>query len=186
MGTSRKCGDLGHKSKRTGEPCGATLRAGAVACKWHGGNSPQARARETERVTEQQIRTMLGRLTVRPIDDPLTELSRLAGEVVAWKELVADHVARLERLRYSGDGGEQIRGEITLFERALDRCATVLSAIARLNIDERLAKVSERQAEIVADALAGALTDMGLSREQQQEARRGLARRLHAVPRRSA
>jgi hypothetical protein len=116
-----------------------------------------------------------------PIDNPLTELAKLAGEVVAWKELIAGYVADLNSVRYSTDAGEQVRGEIVLFERALDRCAVVLTAIARLNIDDRLARVSERQAATVADALSAVLADMGMSHEQQREARTRVARHLRSV-----
>lgn len=173
----------GAKTRREdARPCRMPKAPGATRCRIHGGASPQAKAKAARRVAETQARQVLGRLNIVPVDNPLTELQNLAGEAKAWKELLATHVAELERLRYGGDGGEQIRGEIVLFERAIDRCASILTSIARLNIDERLARVSERQVEIVAEALTKALAEMGLSQDQQREARRGLARHLHAVP----
>ncbi|WP_084434772.1 hypothetical protein [Kibdelosporangium aridum] len=35
-----------------------------------------------------------------PVANPLTELGQLAGEVVRWKNLLAEHVAELERIRW--------------------------------------------------------------------------------------
>lgn len=178
----RKCGDTGtHKSKQTGLPCGSPVKPEATACRFHGGTTKKAMAKAAERKADTEARKLLGKLSIQPIDNPLTELKKLAGEVVAWKNLIADHVAELERLRYSGEGGEQIRGEIILFERALDRCGTVLGMIARLNIDERLATITEGQASMVSEALSVALAALGLPLEQQQEAKVRVARHLRSV-----
>jgi hypothetical protein len=70
----------------------------------------------------------------------------MSGQVVAWKNAIAGLVNELPALRYSSaEGSEQMRSEVALWERALDRCEKVLTAMARLNIDERLARVSEEQ-----------------------------------------
>jgi hypothetical protein len=74
-----------------------------------------------------------------------------------------------------------VRAEIQVYERALDRCVHVLATIARLNIDERLAKISAEQAALMKDLLMGALGDAGLPREQQREVTGHLARRLRLV-----
>lgn len=176
---ARRCGA---RTRKPGNPpCVKWPINGTKRCGNHGGKAPQTVAKAQRDRAESEARKALGRLNIVPVDNPLTELQHLAGEAKAWKELLAGYVAELERLRYGGDGGEQIRGEIILFERAIDRCATILTAIARLNIDERLVRVSERQVEIVAEALTKTLADMGMSQDQQREARRGVARHLHAV-----
>ena len=71
--------------------------------------------------------------------------------------------------------------EVQVFERAMDRAVTVLATIARLNIDERLAKISEQQAALVREALNRALADAGVPREQQRETVTHLARHLRVV-----
>lgn len=176
---SKRCGA---KSRRTGKPCTQWAMRGATRCKQHGGKSPQSQQRAVrERVVAKAAAT-LGRLKVEPVENPLTELQALAGEAKAWRALMARHVADLTTTRHLDDkGGEQIRGEVQLFERAMDRCGSLLVSIARLNVDERLARVSERQTELVADALAATLQEMGLSHDQQREARRGVARHLRPV-----
>lgn len=147
----------------------------------HGGKSPQAIAAGKARKIEGEIRETLGRLQVVPVGDPLTELQRFAGEVIAWKDLAAGHVAKLKAMRYSAEAGEHIRGEIIVFERALDRVGQLLVNIARLNIDERLARVSERQVEAFETALTRALTERGMSREQQREVKVDVARHLRVI-----
>jgi hypothetical protein len=85
-------------------------------------------------------------------------------------------------VRYgSEEGGEQLRAEVSVLERAMDRCGRLLVDIAKLNIEERLAKITETQARLVSDALAATFREMGLPAEQQRDARGRLARHLRSV-----
>lgn len=169
--------------KRQGEgtcqrPAGwGTDHLGFGPCRTHGGNTKNHRTA----ALRGQAERVLADLHAPPVDNPLTELARITGQVVAWKDGLADRVNELTSLRYSTDGGEQLRSEVALFERALDRCERFLTAMAKLNIDERLTRISEQQAALVNQAVIAALQDLGLPAEQQQEARRGVARHLRAV-----
>lgn len=159
-----------------------TQHAGVGQCKLHGGNTKNANVRGSAEVLKRDVDKILGKLEITPIDDPLTELSKLAGEVTAWKDIIANRVAFLKDVSYEGEKtGEQIKGEVIVFERALDRCNTVLVGMARLNIDERLARISEMQAQIVADALAAALGEMGMDLGAQREAKTRVAEKLRLV-----
>lgn len=162
------------------QPAGwGTQHQGFGRCKLHGGNAPSGRIAGAE----QQARAEMARLDVPPVENALTELAKIAGQVVAWKDALAGKVNALTSLRYDSEfGGEQLRSEVILWERALDRCEKFLTAMARLDIDERLARVTERQAEQVSAALTAVLAEMGLSSEQQRDARTGVARHLRAVP----
>ena len=175
-----KCG---RTTSQGGQPCKDWAMKGQEVCRRHGGSSPQARAKAKQRLAEQAISTALGKLNVTPVHDPLTALAELAGEILAWKELAADRVAKLEQLAQENrvTGSEEVRAEIQVFERAMDRAINVLATIARLNIDERLVKISQQQADLVKAALMGALDDAGLARDVQREAGTHLARRLRLV-----
>lgn len=168
---------------RAGKPCQKPPIRGGTVCDMHGGRAPRVKAKAAERLAEKAITDALGKLDIVPIHDPLTALAELAGEISAWKQLAADRVAALKDLaqRNQLSGSDEVRAEIQVYERALDRCVTVLATIARLNIDERLVRISEQQAAIVKEALMGALGDAGLPREQQREAAGHLARRLRLV-----
>ena len=93
---------------------------------------------------------------------------------------MAGQVNKLTSLRYEGKiGQEQLRAEVGLFERAMDRCMVALTSMARLNIDERLARITEAQEELILAALAYALSEtLHLSQEQQREARAAIAEYL--------
>jgi hypothetical protein len=99
----------------------------------------------------------------------------VASEVLAWKDTIRAKLAELheDEWRWDGDrAGEQIRSEIVLYERSLDRCANILTKIARLNIEERLTRISERQQAIVEMAIVRTISEMGLSIEDQAKARK--------------
>lgn len=161
------------------KPAGwGTDHAGIGACRLHGGNMRNHRAAAVKTAAANE----LARLNVAPVADPLTALAEIAGEVVAWKNAMAGKVNELTQLRYAdAKGSEQLRSEVALFERALDRCEKFLSTMAKLNIDERLAAIEQQKIEMVSAALSLALAELGLSEQQQSEARRGVARHLRAV-----
>lgn len=167
--------------RSNGTPCSNYAMNGGLVCHAHGGLAKQVKAKYTESATEDRVRALLARVDVEPISDPLSEMAKIAGEAVAWKDAIRDRVNELTSVRYSTEGGEQLRAEVALFERAMDRCEKFLTAMARLNIDERLARISERQADIIIKAVTATLADRGLSTEEQAEARRDVARRLRVA-----
>lgn len=180
--TGPKCG----ARKRQGEPgslCNmaagwGTNHQGYGTCRLHGGNTRGSRTHALKQQASDEL-AKLARLDVAPIDNPLTALSELAGQVVAWKNALADRVNQLTSIRYEGTGaGEQLRAEVALFERALDRCNTVLAGIARLNIDERLVAIRQQQADMISRAVVAALSDAGLSGEALAQAKVTTARHL--------
>src|SRR5688572_3641052 len=151
-------------------PCRKAPVKGATVCTSHGGAAPQVRAKAAQRVAEADAQRTLGHLRdvlgpVQPVLNPLLELSKIAGEALRWKQVIAERVAELEQLRYQGGAGEQVRAEIALFERALDRCSTVLANIVRLNIDERLATITERQGHTIAAVISTVLEQLDLGEQ---------------------
>lgn len=168
-------------SRNTGKRCKAAALKGGLVCRYHGGATRAARAAFAANEEAERVEKAIGKLTANPIQNPLEELRRLAGEIVAWKDALRAHVEKLEKLRYSADGGEQLRGEVVLFERALDRCANVLGLIAKLNIDDRLVAIEEAKVTKMLDALDATLEHLGMSVEQRLSGKKELARRLRAV-----
>lgn len=151
------------RSSRTGERCRQWAIKGGKVCPAHGGRAPQVAAAARRRVVEDQAAVELARLDVDPVTNPLEELSMLAGQAVAWKDMMAAKVNQLTSLRYEGEGlGEQLRAEVGLWERALDRCEKFCTAMARLDIDDRLAKISEAQGVVMVGFIQVALQRCGI------------------------
>ena len=77
-----------------------------------------------------------------------------------------------------GRAGEQLRSELGLYERALDRCGRFLEIAAKLDFDQRIARISAAQVDLIESAVMGTLGELGLTLEVRDEARRILGRRL--------
>ncbi|MEV8324522.1 hypothetical protein [Kitasatospora sp. NPDC056731] len=180
----------GAKTRQEGsaEHCGlragwGTDHPGTGRCKLHGGRTPGQNIKAAHQIAEREVRAVLAELDVQPVDDPLTALAQLAGQVVAWQQAIAEIVNRLgEDVRYEGRAGaEQLRAEVGLYERAMDRTNTVLSTIARLDIDGRLARIEEAKAEFLMNAVQAGLAAIGVTGEQATTVKQVMARKLRAV-----
>jgi hypothetical protein len=115
------------------------------------------------------------------IGDPLDALERLADELWAFKQILTEKIAtlRIEDWRYRHDRvGEQIRTELYLYERALDRVAKHLVNIAKLHIREHKARVENDIITKIDRALTMALQASGLDLAGQGSAHTVLIREL--------
>jgi hypothetical protein len=177
MGRTRqalKCS--GHRTD--GQPCQAYAINGGKVCAVYGGRAPQVKAAATRQLAERQAAAILAGIgDYGPVTDPLTELQYLAGRAKRFMEILEGVVAELQRIRYTTQA-EQIDGRVILYERSMDRLGKLLADIARLDIDSRLARISEDQARLINAVMLGAMTDAGLSRELQEQIRPAIARRL--------
>ena len=146
--------------------------------------SAPKRSRSSPRPLQKQAAAELARLGAAPVSAPLTELARLAGQAIAWKDTMGAKVNELSGgIRYQGgQGTEQLRAEIALFERAMDRCSAVLVAMARLDIDDRLAGIREKTADMLERALDAALEASGTPLEGKAKARATFRRNLVILP----
>jgi len=177
-----RCG--GKKKQGEGtctQPAGwGTPHPGTGRCKLHGGCAPSS----VIAGIEEQARRLLYKHDAGPVADPLEALQRLAGRALALEETIGKLVNDLSSIRYESGGeggGEQLRSEVAVLERAMDRCGKLLVDIAKLNIEERMARITEAQAAMAEKALLATLGEMGLDRGQQQEARDKLARHLRVA-----
>jgi len=171
---------------RRGLPCTNPPVRGATVCRMHGGGAPQVKAKAAERVAQQEFDKAMSKalaiLEVTPVDNPLTVLAELAGQAVAFKNALAERVNDLQSVRFTdARGAEQLRSEVALWERALDRCERFCTSMARLRIDDRLAKVEEAQIELVLAALDAGLVAADVDPSRRVEAKAAAARHLRSV-----
>jgi hypothetical protein len=176
----RLCG--GRKRQGAGtctQPAGwGTDHVGAGACKLHGGCVPNHQGAAVAELA----RIAVGKLGFEPVGDPLAYLAATAGELVAIKDRLREHVERLTEYRtLSAEGTEQIRAELSAYQQALRDTVSVLAVMARLNIGERMAKVSEAQMVLMETALRASLDELGLGLEEQDRGARAFTRHLRAV-----
>lgn len=172
-------GKCGGKKKQGGGTCTqaagwGTPHPGTGRCKLHGGCAPSS---VTKGINDQAAKLLYQR-DAPPVTDPLSALQRLAGRAAAWEEIIGDKVNDLRSLRYEAEGGEQLRAEIAVMERAMDRLGRLLVDIAKLNIEGRLATVREATAQMLEQALQSALAASGCDLDGQQRAQEAFRRNL--------
>lgn len=169
------------------ERCGNAPVRGAKVCRMHGGSAPQVKAKAAERAAEQEFDKAMTRtlatLKVTPVDNPLVVLAELAGQAVAFKDALAERVNNLkDNIRYTdARGSEQLRSEVALWERALDRCERFCTSMAKLRIDDRLARVEEAQVELLLAALDAGLIAVDVEPGRRSEAKAAAARHLRSA-----
>lgn len=158
-------------SRRTGEQCRITPAPGAVVCRFHGGNLAKVKNAAKLRVArDEATKEALARLKADKgkSHDTITEMDRLAAEVIVFKDVCRerlDELLALDEIRYKGQTGEQLRAEVALYERALDRCNTVLATNIKLNIHEKKAELEKQKAILVAAAFRETLAEAGLTED---------------------
>lgn len=142
------------RSKTTGEQCKKPAMHGCTVCRAHGGAAPQVRARAEQRVIEEHARALTAFSDASPITDPLGALANLAGEVVGWQAQIRNLVTMLNELTLTDDFGvERAKALVEIYERAMSRTGRVLVDIGKLNLDERMTRVSEAQLELLSRAV---------------------------------
>jgi hypothetical protein len=165
-------------AKSTGERCARSAIKGGAVCRAHGGGSSRVKAAAARRTVEARAAravqaeadAVLAHHADRPVENPLDGLARLATEVTAFKDALAARVNALERIRFEDmKGTEQLRAEVTLYERALDRTAKLLETMVRLDFEKRMVALSEAQAGLVEQVIRGVLQDLDLSSEQAEK-----------------
>lgn len=171
--------------ENTSPPCCSTHGANLGGNQRAGAISLTLEQQAAERLA--QILAENGEKLIYPeaVADPLSELLDLAAEMKAGKELlrqVTSYLYSKDRIRYAHSKvGEQLRMEILLYERSLERFAKILIDISKLKIEDRLAGVREQTAAMLERALDMALEDSGVGIEGKHKARESFRRHLKVV-----
>lgn len=112
------------------------------------------------------------------VEDPIEALSELAAEVIVMKDYFR---SQIEALRYQSPTGEQLRAEVALYERALDRCVRILETMAKLGISERRTAIAEAQAITLMAVISNVLDRLELTEDQRAIAGAVVPEELRAI-----
>lgn len=153
-------------SKQSGERCRKWAIPGGRVCVMHGGKAAQVRQRAAERVVAKRVRAeaeaVLAHEGMVRVEDPLETLGLIASEALAMKDAIAARVNSLGEIRYEGQGAEQLRAEVALYERAIDRSVRILDVLAKHNWAERRIELEEARAQLVIGAFLEVIRVLGL------------------------
>lgn len=166
--------------KTNGEPCPQVAMRGQTVCYVHGGAAPQNRKAAQRRLAKVDADKQLAEMGYEPVTDPIATLADVAGRSVALMDWFEARVEALhQELRYPSSevGTEQLRSEVVLLERAMDRVGKLASRLAELGYEERRVRVEEAQLDLMAEAIRLALAELGLA-ERYDEAITVVARHV--------
>jgi hypothetical protein len=172
--------------KSNGQPCKAYPIHGTTVCRVHGGSAPQVRAAAKARLAEAKARQEAAKYVhnAPELADPLGELLRVAGQMVAFKDFMGERVAQMqaEEYRYkSGQGLEQLRSEISLFTQAMSQVAKVIESMAKLDLEARRTRVQEQEIALLSQALDNILTRLELTDDQRSRSSTIIVEELQAI-----
>lgn len=165
---------LCHAKTRSGNPCKKRPRKGFVVCDSHGGVLPKVKMAAAARLAQDEAyKEALKRLKAdkHRSPDALSEMDRLLAEVLVYKDIFKERVDLLIAegdLRYKGTTGEQLRAEVSLWERHVDRAWKILESGYKLGIHEKRVELDRQKAVIVAGAIRAILNRLELTDEQQR------------------
>ena len=113
----------------------------------------------------------------------LKKVSDMVGRTIDFENFAFKKVQELGGdIRFKDKAGaEQLRSEVAVYERALDRSIRALTGVTKLGIDAQLANASKAQYEIVKTALMKTLMRLGLDAEQLASARSIMAEEFAKV-----
>lgn len=77
-------------------------------------------------------------------------------------------------------GSEQLRSEVQLYERAMERTARVLKDTSKMAIQEKMVSLGRAQTELMVRVLMGVISDMGMSAKDLDRAKGILLQKLMA------
>lgn len=162
----KRCGQIHTRctahSKRGNGPCNRWPTRGQDVCHTHGGGSPQAIAKAQERIITEKAEKEIAQLwpglaTQAPVKDPVDLLARTAGALEHMADVVGGRVNDLNTSIAGGKDMTQLRAEIVLLDRLLDKLLKASEGMARLGIAERHVELEKERAAMVTAAFLGAI-----------------------------
>lgn len=174
--------------KYDGPRCRTYVKPGAKVCARHGGarkgTRTAAELRQNEIQVRGRLRKRLSQNGLKPIEDVYAELESNAAEAQAFKEICWERLSDItgeEGWRYKSTAGEQLRAEVALYERAMERANNFLVNYVKLGIADRRVKVAEAQAMILVGVIQNILGRLDLSRDQKRLAATVVPDELRAI-----
>jgi len=183
-GPARFCGARTRSGGSCRRPAGwGTNHVGFGPCKLHGGCTPTVSRGAHRQAVEHRARAIIAAEGLEPVADPVAVMTRLAAEAVALVGAFRHMVEGLDTLRYPTKTGEQLRAEVVLYERALDRAEKFAHDLAKLRLEERVVRITEAQATSLYELITVTLTapELGLTTDQIESARRLLAAAVRSL-----
>lgn len=104
----------------------------------------------------------------------LEKMVEALDRILEWEEesrRMLDLIPR-DNWRFTDrSGSEQMRAEVGIYERAMDRTAKILSSMSKAALNEKMVTLGKAQVELMVRILMSLITELRLSNEQTDKAR---------------
>lgn len=123
-------------------------------------------------------------VTVNRAQQVVQRCFEMLDRASAWEEDAWQKVNSLpkEQWRYSDKAGaEQLRSEIAVYERAMDRTLRAVTAVAKLNIDAQAVNINKVVKEMIKGVVMRVFQRMEMDQQDIDRARRYLAEEFEKV-----
>lgn len=154
-------------------------------------NTPRGQQHMMDRVRSRRVvtqgdieRTIASKTQIQSRDYQTTALEKMneaLDRVLEWETLVATMLGRVDQSqwRYTDRAGtEQLRSEVTLYERAQDRTTRVLKDASKMAIQEKLVSLGKAQTDMIVRIIMSVVNDLGLDQSQFEAAKRIILEKL--------
>lgn len=161
-------------AKTTGEQCRRKAIPGGDVCPTHGGGAPQVARLAERRVAAEQAQLLAARVGViiNP-EDPYEGAAAAMRQARQLAQRLGHRVGQLDDtdLRYEHEkAGEQVRGELTAYQKSVSDLGQLSAAFIRLGLDERLVSLAETASTMATAVILAALGRLELTAEQRAQA----------------
>lgn len=159
------------RSKRSGEQCRRYPTPGLQVCYYHGGSTPQSKAKAERNLAEGEANRLLtegiygGLANAEPVTDPVFALQRLAGLLGQMTESVGVRVNELKAIE-AGEDLSKVRGQVALLDKLLGHFRAVLVDMNRLGIAQQRLALERDQAQLVGSGLIDGFHALALTPDQ--------------------
>ncbi len=107
----------------------------------------------------------------------LVQMSELVQRITDWERASFERLHRIpeQDWRYQDRGrAEQVRSEVLVYERALDRATNALARVSKMAIDKKLTALGKAQTELMIKMLLTVIGRLSLTAAVQDQAKRFL------------
>jgi hypothetical protein len=129
-------------------------------------------------VTQEAIEKKISKVQeLEPKDYQTSALEKMndaLDRVLEWEEGIRIMLSRVDpsEWRFTNRAGEeQIRSEVTLYERAQDRTTRVLTQVSKMAIQEKLVSLGKAQTELIIRIIMSVITDLELPEDKFAKAK---------------
>lgn len=175
----RQCTATAHS---TGLRCRRVINSPDVVCGLHGAKRSDMSRKLAFDGLDEVTRLKLYDPEAPAVTNPYAELQQLGGVARNAVDVAGQKVNELESWSsHDAEGRSQVKADVQLFTQLMKFSESVLSTLAKLKVDEKVAEIQQARVALISAALERAFATVPLSIEQRSALDAAFAGELRAI-----